>query len=351
MKGRSAGGGAAEAMKMKHLKTGTERRRVLRLSGRAAALALFAIFLSPGASVAAQTAPAPLSHPPGGFVTVRGKKLWYESEGAGEPLILVAGGPGFSHAYFHPFLSALADTRRVIYFDAYGTGKSDRAESSGAYSLAGAVEDLEGLRRALGLGKVTVLGHSYGGFVAQLHAVKYPGSVSRLILANTFPSGDSMQSLQDSFNRQVRDQLPEVWEKVARLRARGLRSSSKEHQEAYSVAPTFSFFYNPENARHLPQEPDLYNPELWYAMGGDDADFVVRGEISRFDVRAHLKGLRMPVLVVAGRFDRMVPPGLTVRYKRLAPRATFVMFERSGHFPFIEEPERFLAAVRGFTPG
>jgi proline iminopeptidase len=314
-----------------------------------AALGFYLLYcLSHGADVAAQADPAPLEHPPGQFVTVGGKKLWYESEGGGEPLLLVAGGPGFSHAYFHPFLSALADSYRVIYFDAFGTGKSDRAKSTREYSLASAVEDLEGLRKAVGLGKVTVLGHSYGGFVAQLHAVKYPGSVSRLILANTFPSGNSMQGLQDNFNRQIRDQLPEVWERVARLRARGLRSASKEHQEAYSVPPTFSFFYNPENTRHLPREPDLYNPELWYAMGGADADFVVSGELSRFDVRARLGGLRMPVLVLAGRFDRMIPPGLTVRYKRLAPRATFVMFERSGHFPFIEEPEGFVAAVRGF---
>jgi proline iminopeptidase len=68
-------------------------------------------------------------------------------------------------------------------------------------------------------------------------------------------------------------------------------------------------------------------------------------------VRARLKGLRLPVLALAGRFDRMIPPRLTVVYKRFAPRATFVMFERSGHFPFIEEPEAFVTAVRGFLSG
>ena len=56
----------------------------------------------------------------------------------------------------------------------------------------------------------------------------------------------------------------------------------------------------------------------------------------------------MPVLVLAGRFDMMIPPSLTLTYTTLALGATFVMFERSGHFPFIEEPEGFLAAVRGF---
>jgi proline iminopeptidase len=300
-------------------------------------------------SVAAQTEVQKLTHPAGDFIQVNGKKIWYESEGAGEPLILIAGGPGFSHAYFHPFLSGLADSFRVIYFDAYGTGKSDRAKSKKEYSLAAAVEDLEALRKSLKLEKINVLGHSYGGFVAQIYAVKYPNSVKRLIPANTFASGEESQTLQDSFNDEVRNQLPEVWDKIQQLRAKGFLSGSKEHQDAYAVPPTFSYFYNPENARRIPMsEPNLYNPDLWYAMGGDDADFVVKGELARFDVRKELKQLKMPVLILAGRFDRMVPPRITVNYKTMLPQAEFVMFEKSGHFPFIEETDKTLSVLRGF---
>ena len=81
----------------------------------------------------------------------------------------------------------------------FGTGKSDRAKSSRDYSLAAAVEDLEALRKALKLEKINILGHSFGGFVAQIYALKYPNVVSRLILANTLPSGEDMQtSLIDS---------------------------------------------------------------------------------------------------------------------------------------------------------
>jgi proline iminopeptidase len=301
------------------------------------------------ASISAQNEAPGFTHPIGDFVSVNGKKLWYESEGKGEPLLLIAGGPGFSHAYFHPFFSALAKSNRIIYFDAYGTGKSERAKSVKDYSLMRDVEDVESLRKALKLEKINVLGHSYGGFVAQLYAAKYPNSVKRLVLANTFPSGDTLQSLQDNFNEDVRNQLPEVWAKVEQIRAKGFLSSSKEHQEVYSIPPTFSFFYNPENARLLPlTEPNLYNPDLWYAMAGDDADFVVKGELSTFDVRRQLKNMKIPMLVLAGRFDRMVPPKVTVQYKNLAPQAEFIMIEKSGHFPFIEENEKTLAVLKAF---
>jgi proline iminopeptidase len=185
--------------------------------------------------------------------------------------------------------------------------------------------------------------------VAQLYAAKYPNSVKRLILANTFPSGDTLQSLQDGFNDDIENQLPEIWAKVQQVRAKGFLSSSKEHQEVYAVPPTFSYFYNPENARLLPiTEPNLYNSDLWYAMAGKDADFAVKGELARFDVKQQLKKIEIPMLVLAGRFDRMVPPKVTVQYKNLFPQAEFIMFEKSGHFPFIEENEKTLTALRAF---
>ena len=102
-------------------------------------------------SVFGQTDVQKLTHPAGDFVSVNGKKIWYESEGTGEPLLLITGGPGFSHAYFHPFFSALASSNRIIYFDAFGTGKSERAKTAKEYSLTQDVEDIESLRKTLKL--------------------------------------------------------------------------------------------------------------------------------------------------------------------------------------------------------
>jgi len=166
-----------------------------------------AICLACLVSAKAQTAPVEIKHAPGDFVVVNGAKLWYESEGKGEPFLLIAGGPGSAH-YFEPFFSVLAASNRLIYLDAFGRGKSERAKSAKEYTFERDVEDIEGLRKALGLGKINLLGHSYGGMVAQGYALKYPDSVKRLVLADTLFSAEMWQANNDSCNYELRNNTP-----------------------------------------------------------------------------------------------------------------------------------------------
>jgi proline iminopeptidase len=291
----------------------------------------------------------PLIHPPGDSVIINGKAIWYESEGKGEPLILIAGGPGSSHAYFHPFFSSLSDSFRIIYYDAFGTGKSETDKKAKNYSMANDVEILEGLRKTLKLKKINILGHSYGGFVAQLYAVKYADHLNHLILCNTIPSGEDMQVAMDYMNMNFKNHFPEGWDKLMKLRKRGVLASSPEHQQAYNFPGLLINFYNPANASKISRlEPNLYNADLWYAMAGKDADFVVSGEMLKYDVRQKLRTLKVPTLVIAGRFDRNVRPSLTIQYKKLMLQAEFIMFEKSGHFPFVEETKETIEIIRRF---
>ncbi len=226
-----------------------------------------------------------VKHPSGSYAQVDGARLWYETEGQGDPLILIAGGPGDPHAVFHPFFSRLADHRKVVYFDAFGSGKSSRAQSKKEYSFARDVEDLEGLRKALGLAQMNLLGQSYGGMVAQAYALKYPKSVKRLILADTFYSGRMWQANNDSCNYEMQEQYPEVWNKLQELRARGLRSSAPEHQQLYDSVPLGLFyFHDASKIRLLPDEPG--NDEVYYTIAGDDADFVIGGDIAALDFKS-----------------------------------------------------------------
>jgi proline iminopeptidase len=91
-----------------------------------------------------------------GYVTSNGIRLYYEVEGEGEPLILLNGGPGFSHDYFQE-MRALSRYARLVFFDQRGTGKSDKADPS-TYTIGANVEDVENLRRSLNLGRCIVLG-------------------------------------------------------------------------------------------------------------------------------------------------------------------------------------------------
>jgi proline iminopeptidase len=288
-------------------------------------------------------------HPSGDYVLVNRAKLWYESEGKGPPLVLISGGPGAPHNVFHPWFSALADHYRVICFDAFGRGKSDRARSPKEYTFDRDVEDLEGLRKALGFNKMAVLGFSYGGLVAQAYALKHPARVDHLILADTLYSGEMWQEGNDKFNAAVRDQFPEVWAKLQQLRSKRLRSSAKEvHQLEFGIPWGLSYFHDASVAERLPSEVFAINPQVYYAIAGDDADFQIGGDIAKLDFRARLKNLPMPVLVITGRYDRFVFPRLAVQFKKYAPQAKFVMLERAGHFSFIEAPDGFFAAVRAF---
>jgi proline iminopeptidase len=286
-------------------------------------------------------------HPAGAYAQVNGAKLWYEAEGQGEPLVLVAGGPGDSHSEFHPFFSKLADRFQIIYFDALGVGKSDHAKSAKEYTFAREVEDLEGLRKALGLSQINLLGHSFGGMVAQAYALKYPQSVRRLLLADTFHGGKMWQANDDSVNYEIRNQYPELWEDLQRVRKQGFRSSSAEQLDVYRRIPAGLFyFHDASKAKLLPNAEG--NNQIYYAIAGGDADFVIGGDIAGLDFRPSLRKLKMPILVLAGRFDRVSLPRYAVEYKKYAPQARFIMMEQSGHFPFVEEPEATLVVLREF---
>jgi proline iminopeptidase len=299
-----------------------------------------------------QVASTVAKHPPGAYSRVNGAKLWYESEGEGEPLLLIPGGPGAPHNVFHPFFSVLANRYRVIYFDAFGRGKSDRAKSPTEYSFERDVKDVEGLRKALGLSKIALLGFSYGGMVAQEYALTYPDVVSKLVLADTLYSAEMWQANNDNSNYELRNQFPETWAKVEQLRSMGLHSSDKEHRKAYDIPPGLLYFHDASIAEKLPKEFFEIDPDVYYAIAGDDADFLTGGDIAKLDFRTRLKDLPMPVLVIAGRYDRVALPRFSVQFTKYAPRAQFVMLEHAGHFTFIEDPDTFFTAVREFLqPG
>jgi proline iminopeptidase len=289
-----------------------------------------------------------IKHPPGNYAIVNGHKLWYEIEGKGEPILLIPGGPGNSHTYFHPWFSELAKNFQVIYFDAYGRGKSERAKSPDEYSFKGDVEDIEGLRKALGFEKWDILGHSYGGMVAQQYALDYPNSVNKLILISTFYSGEMWQENDNSCNYEIRNQYPEVWEKVMKLRNEGKSSSSKDCIKAYTFPAGLLYYYDASNAYKSSKDSLIMNTDVYYQIAGKDADFLISGDIGPLDFRAKLKDLKMPLLILEGRFDRISIPRFSIKYKEYAPQAEFVMFEKSGHESFIEQPEETFKVITDF---
>jgi proline iminopeptidase len=292
----------------------------------------------------------PDSETDGKYFEVNRAKIWTVSFGNGEPIFFIAGGPGNAHYYLRSF-DSLSTTNTLVYFDAFGRGKSDTAKNVTEYCLQRDIEDLEGLRKTMGFSKINILGHSYGGLVAQGYAVNYPENVSHLILANTFHSYLMWQENDDNYNREIKTNYPEVWKELMNVREQGAVSSDKIHQEIYGQIPSrFLYYYNPENYYKFPSKPypNDNNTKLYYQMVGKDGDFIVGNDIGNFDFRKQLKDLKMPILIYAGRYDRVAVPWMMDKYKQYCPQAKYVMFERSGHNPQVEEPEALFKLIRDF---
>lgn len=292
----------------------------------------------------------PDSEKDGRYISVNGAKLWVVTAGKGNPLILIAGGPGNAHIGLRRF-DSIAGNHLLIYFDAFGRGKSDTAKDVKEYTLERDIEDIEGLRVALHFDKMDVLGHSYGGLVAQGYALKYPSHVSHLVLANTFHSYLMWQMNDDNSNREIKTNYPEIWDTLTKLREQGYISSDPIHQEVYSRVPYgFLYAYNPANFNTgtMKPYPNQMNTKLYYQMVGRDGDFIVGNDIGNFDYRQKLKQLKMPVLIYGGRYDRVAVPSMMAKYKEYCPQAKFVMFEHSGHNPQVEEPQELFKLLNEF---
>lgn len=300
-----------------------------------------------GRTVSAQF---PDSNSDGKYFEVNGAKLWTVSFGEGEPLFFIAGGPGNNHYGLRRF-DSLSTTNKLVYYDAFGRGKSDTAKVVTEYSLERDIDDLEDLRKEMGFDKINILGHSYGGVVAQGYAIKYPENVSHLIIANSFHSYLMWQENCDNSNHEIKTNYPEIWEELMEVRMQGFVSSDPVHYEIYDRVPYgFLYSYNPENFKPSGRKPypNPLNRKLYYQLVGRDGDFLITSDIGTFDYRKELKNLKMPILIYGGRYDRVAVPRMMVQFKTYCPQAEFVIFEESGHNPQVEEPTKLFALIREF---
>lgn len=145
------------------------------------------------------------------FVDAGGVRLFVRIEGKGEhPLIFLHGGPGSNHDYFVPYVGNLAQRRHIILYDQRGCGRSDRLKSS-EYRSEDYVEDLRKIIRKLGFSKVDLFGHSWGGFLAQMYALKYQDTLDHLILcctaSNTINSHSRLIRTRDNLRPADKEQI------------------------------------------------------------------------------------------------------------------------------------------------
>ncbi|HEV2779819.1 MAG TPA: alpha/beta fold hydrolase [Actinophytocola sp.] len=277
-------------------------------------------------------------------------RVYLEVEGEGPVVVLVPGGPGVGHAHYHPWFSRLADRHTVVYFDAPGTGRSDRPTGSGDYSVRTYAGAVEAIREHLGAGRIAVAGLSFGGLVAAEYATTHPDRVRRLVFSNAPYSAASWQRGNiDNVNHEIRVRYPQLWDRLMRLREAGITSLAPEYQAVFQrVLPELEWA-DPDGHPTLNRDPaEKFQPDVYTAFIGSDPEWTVQGTLAGFDPTPRLAGLAVPTLVVTGRFDRVTPPAIAHSLARLVPGAELIVFERSGHRPWAEEPDRYFAALHTF---
>jgi proline iminopeptidase len=265
--------------------------------------------------------------------------LGYET--FGEPsaeiaIFAVNGGPGLSHAYMmqNDLWQRVAAHRLVILYDQRGTGASKQVQPNAPQTMDAQVADLDAIRNALSLDRIAVLGDSYGGMIAMAYAAAHPEHVSRLILSDSAaPSWKTMVHL-----------LPQVFpdrEEQGDAEAKKLAPDPERAAQAGLVNHMRMMFYSTEmRDAYVSHMGDLgFVP----AVGG-----TVQQATEKLDLTPKLAGFRFPTLVMTGRYDMNVAPLTAWRMAHAIPGAQIVFFEKSGHLPAYEEPEKYLKVLETF---
>jgi len=277
------------------------------------------------------------------YANVHGTRLFFDVGGAGyvargsrlveQPVILVLhGGPGCDHSNFKPWLAQHA---QLVYVDHRGNGRLGGADES-TYTVEQMADDVEGLRTHLGLGPVVVLGHSFGGMVAQVYAIRHPQGVRGLVLSSTAPSAQFWDEAQGMADRMATSAQKEVLNDLFE----GRIASQEEFDDWWRICLPL-YFRDPDP---VAIEETLDRMRGRYKV----ANYMMATQIPGFDVRDRLPSVVAPALVLSGRYDWVTPGSQSEVITKALPSATHVTFERSGHMSLAEENDIYVRHVTDF---
>jgi proline iminopeptidase len=288
-----------------------------------------------------------------GFVDANGVMIYYMSTGRGQPLMIVHGGPGASHDYFLPYLLPLARYNRVIFIDERGSGRSQKLEDRAGYSIENMVEDVEAVRQGLGLGKISLLGHSYGGALAQAYALKYQRNLSHLILASTWSSTVAMNQV---FVRMRQNMAPDLRDRIDKLEAEGLFGHGKDYEKnrytnKYMIAAWgegyFPYIYhNHPDPNYDPIAAGNMSWDLYREMWGEHGEFVIDGNLKSVEYTNRLSAIKVPTLIVVGEHDECDPSLSQTMHQKIAG-SKLVILPNAGHMTFVDQTGMFIRQYTG----
>jgi proline iminopeptidase len=271
--------------------------------------------------------------------------VWVKQVGTGPvPVLTLHGGPGMSHYYLECFEEFLPrDEFRFWYYDQLGCGFSDRPDDPSLWSVERYTEEVEQVRRGLGLERFVLFGHSWGGFLAIEYALRYQQHLAALVVSNMTAS----TAAYVEHAKELRAQLPpEVLARMAAFEARR-EYHAPEYEELLRTTLYQRHFCRldpwPEPVERALR---FLNAQIYETMQGPD-EFNIVGNYKDWDRWADLHRIAVETLLLGGRHDTMSPAQIE-KMSRLMPRARAVICEDGSHMAMYDDQARYFAALLGF---
>jgi|SRR5215207_4296025 len=277
-------------------------------------------------------------------VEVDGYRVVAYSFGSSDEVVFcLNGGPGLPCDYLREAHSFLADHGyRVVAFDQLGTGAADRPTDPALWTIERYVRETEAVRQALGLGKVHLLGHSWGGWLGIDYALAHPEALKTLILEDTVAD---MPHLVSELERLRAALGPETVAMMQRHEAEGT-VNHPEYLAAITILNYRHVCRLAEWPAPLKRSLDDWNMGPYETMQGPN-EFLYVGNLKDWNRIPDLPRITVPVLITCGQHDELTP-ACAARMKRALPDARLHVFPNSSHMPFYEEPGAYYPVLLDF---
>jgi len=277
-------------------------------------------------------------------IEVDGYKVIAYSFGTGsETVFCLNGGPGLPCDYLREAHSCLIDKGyRVVAFDQLGTGASDRPTDPALWTITRYVAEVETVRQALGLGRVHLLGHSWGGWLSVEYALTHPEALKTVILEDT---AADIPHLIGELERLRAALGPETVAMMQRHEAEG----TLDHP-VYQAAITILNHRHVCRLDHWPapvrRSLDDWNMGPYGTIQGPN-EFLYTGNLKDWNRLPDMRRITVPVLITCGEHDELTP-ACALRMKLALPNARLHVFPNSSHMPFYEEPHAYYPVLLDF---
>jgi proline iminopeptidase len=276
------------------------------------------------------------------LVSVENAKLFCRVMGQGEPLIVLHGGPGLSQDYLLPQLYKLAENNLIIFYDQRGCGQSTGEINANTINIETFVSDLDTLRKAFNFQKFSILGHSWGGFLAMQYVIANPENVDKLILANSIPASSEDFTLfgQEWMLRMA----PHLKELEAIHQTKEFAEGNSEIMEKMYRMIFRTYCCNPEKANLL----NLSLPPS-ASINGSKVYEIFRETVldKSFNLYDSLHTLKIPTLVIHGDADPISPMTAQKIHESIKD-SHYILMKDCGHFPYVEDPNAYFKHLKDF---